>query len=106
MSWTWRHACTWTSRHGIVDLDAPELSSNDREMLEVATERMFIESSILETIASVASALRQYEGAGGSAPPVALEAAEAVRESAAGAESVTVVPAPPPTREGQEASLP
>jgi hypothetical protein len=31
---------------GIVDLDAPELPSNDREMLEVATEWMFTEPSI------------------------------------------------------------
>jgi hypothetical protein len=37
-------------------------------MLEVATERMFIEPSILETIALVTLALRQYESAGGSAP--------------------------------------
>jgi hypothetical protein len=42
---------------GIIDLDTPELLSNDREMLEVATERMFTEPSILETIASVTLAL-------------------------------------------------
>jgi hypothetical protein len=30
-------------------------------MLEVATERMFVEPSILDTIASVASAMCQYE---------------------------------------------
>jgi hypothetical protein len=53
---------------GVVDLDAPELSSNDREMLEVATERMFAESSILETIVSVSRALHQYERARGFAP--------------------------------------
>jgi hypothetical protein len=76
-------------------------------MLEVATERMFAEPSILETIASVTLALRQYESAGGSAPPAVPEATEAVpEESAAGAESVAVVPAPSPTREGQETSLP
>jgi hypothetical protein len=91
---------------GTVDLDALELPSNDREMLEVATEWMFAESSILETIASVMLALRQYEGAGGSAPPAAPEAAEAVpKESATGVESAAVVPAPSLTREGQEASL-
>jgi hypothetical protein len=50
--------------------------------------------------------LRQYKSAGGSAPPATLEAAEAVPEElAAGAELVAVVPAPPPTREGQEVSL-
>jgi hypothetical protein len=41
----------------IVELDASELPSNDREMLEVATERMFVEPSILETIASASRAL-------------------------------------------------
>jgi hypothetical protein len=92
---------------GIIDLGAPELLSNDWEMLEVETERMFTEPSILETIASVVSALCQYEGAGGSAPPAASEAAEAVpKESATSAESAAVVPAPPPTKEGQKASLP
>jgi hypothetical protein len=76
-------------------------------MLEVAMEQMFTEPSILETIASVTLALRQYESAGSSAPPAALEAAEAVpEESTAGAESAAVVLAPPPTREDQEASLP
>jgi hypothetical protein len=52
-----------------VDFDAPELPSNDREMLEVAIEQMFMDPSILDTITSVASALRQDEGAGGLAPP-------------------------------------
>jgi hypothetical protein len=92
---------------GIVDLDAPELPSNDREMLEVATERMFAEPSILETIMSVTLALRRYESTRGSAPPATLEATDVIsEESAADAESTVVVSAPPPTREGQEASLP
>jgi hypothetical protein len=91
----------------VVDLDAPELPSNDQEMLEVATERMFAEPSILETIASVSRALHQYERAGGFAPLAASEAVEAIpEEPAAGMESVTVVSAPPPTSEGQEVSLP
>jgi hypothetical protein len=91
----------------LVNLDAPELPSNDREMLEVATERMFAESSILDTIVSVASALRQYESTGGSAPPAASEAVEAVlEESVVGVESSVVVSTPSPTREGQEAPLP
>jgi hypothetical protein len=91
----------------IVDLDAPELPSNDREMLEVATKWMFAELSIVETNALVTLALRQYEGAGGSVPPAMPEAAKAVpEESAASTESAAIVPAPPPTREVQEASLP
>jgi hypothetical protein len=79
---------------GTVDLDALELPSNDREMLEVATERMFAEPSILKTIASVTLALRQYEGAGSSAPPAAPEVAEATpEEPVVGAELAAVVPA-------------
>jgi hypothetical protein len=35
----------------------------------VATERMFAELSILETIALVSQVLHQYENAGGFAPP-------------------------------------
>jgi hypothetical protein len=92
---------------GKVNLDTPELPSNDREILKVVTERMFAKPSILETIASVTLAQRQYKGVGGSAPPAVPEAAEAAaEESAAGMESVVVVSAPSPTREGQEASLP
>jgi hypothetical protein len=87
-------------QHRIINLNAPELSSNDREMLEVAMERMFAEPLILETIASVASVLHQYESAGGSAPLAAPEVAEGVlEESAAGAESAAVASAPSPTRE-------
>jgi hypothetical protein len=68
---------------------------------------MFTKPSILDTIVSVASALRQYEGVGGSAPPTAPEAEDGVlEESAAVTESVVVVSAPSPTREGQGASLP
>jgi hypothetical protein len=93
-------ACRYVDFLGIgtVGLDAPELPSNDREMLEVVTERMFVELLILDTITSVVSALRQYEGAGGSAPPAVPEAVP--EESAAGTESDAVVPAPSPTREG------
>jgi hypothetical protein len=92
---------------GTIDLDAPELPGNDRELLEVAPERMFAEPTILETIALVASVMRQYQGVGGSAPPAAPEAAEGVlEESAAGAESAGVASTPSPTREDQGASLP
>jgi hypothetical protein len=76
-------------------------------MLEVATERLFAEPSILDTIVLVASALRQYECASGSVPPATLEVAEGVlEESVAGTELVVVVSAPSPTREGTGVSLP
>jgi hypothetical protein len=90
-----------------IDLDATELLSNDREILEVATEQMFTDPSILDTIASVASALLQDEGAGGSAPPAASEVAEGgLEESAVGMESVVIASPPTPAREGTGASLP
>jgi hypothetical protein len=90
-----------------IDLDTPELLSNNQEMLEVAMEQMFVEPSILQTIASVTSALRQYEGASGSVPPAAPEVAEGVlEEPSASAESAPVVSAPSPTREDQGAFLP
>jgi hypothetical protein len=91
---------------GIIDLDATELPSNDREMLEVAKEWMFADPSILDTIVAVASTLRQDEGAGGSALPAASEVVEGVlEESAAGTESAVVMSAPSPTREDASASL-
>jgi hypothetical protein len=37
--------------------------------LDVATERMFAEPSIMETIASISKALHEYERTGGFAPP-------------------------------------
>jgi hypothetical protein len=96
--------CTDFPGVGIVDLDAPELPS---KVLEVVTERMFVEPTILEMIASVSRTLHQYERAGGFAPSAAPEAAEAVtEESAPGTESVAAVSTPPPTSEGQEAFLP
>jgi hypothetical protein len=73
----------------------------------VATQRMFADPSILDTITSVMSALRQYEGAGGSVPPTASEVAvEVLEESAAGTESAVVVSPPSSAREGTGASLP
>jgi hypothetical protein len=75
--------------------------------LDVVTKRMFTEPSILETIALVSQALQQYERASGFAPSAAPEAAETVpEESAAGTEPVADASTPPPTSEGQEASLP
>jgi hypothetical protein len=43
---------------GTIDLDAPELPGNDRELLEAVMERMFAGLMILETIGFVASVLR------------------------------------------------
>jgi hypothetical protein len=48
------------------------------KVLEVATERMFVEPLIMETIASVSKALHEYERAGGFAPHAASGASEAV----------------------------
>jgi hypothetical protein len=68
---------------------------------------MFTDPSILDTIASVASALLQDEGAGGSAPPAASEVAEGgLGESAVGMDSVVIASPPTPAREGTGASLP
>jgi hypothetical protein len=90
---------------GTIDLDAVELPSNDWEILVVATEQMFADPSTLDAITSVTSALRQDEGAGGSVPSVASEAAERVLgESAAGTESVVIVSPPTPVGEGMGAS--
>jgi hypothetical protein len=95
-------SCRYVDFPGIrtIDLDAPELPSNDRKMLEVATEQMFADPSILDSIASVA-VLRQDQGAGGSTPPAAPEAAEGVL-----GESVVIVPLPTSTGEGMGTSLP
>jgi hypothetical protein len=68
---------------------------------------MFAEPSILDTIASVVSVLRQYEGAGGSAPPAASEVAKGVlEESTTNTESAMVVSTPSPAREGTGVHLP
>jgi hypothetical protein len=89
---------------GFIDLEAPQLPG---KVLDVVTERMFAEPSILETIASILQALHQYERAGGFSSSSALEVAEMVlEESTAGTESVADASVSPPTSEGQEASLP
>jgi hypothetical protein len=90
----------------IVDLDAPELLSNDREMLEVATKRMFAEPTILETLASVSLAMRQYESVGGSAPSAAPEAAERVPEVERKVLDDEEVVCRPPPRHGTRAGSP
>jgi hypothetical protein len=54
---------------GTIDLDAAELPSNDREMLEVAMEQMFADPSILDTIASATSVLCQTRVLAAQRPP-------------------------------------
>jgi hypothetical protein len=88
---------------GIIDLEAPELPE---KVLEVATERMFAELPIMETIASVSKALHEYERASGFAPAATAEATDATLEApAVGMEPAADASAPPPTSESQEASL-
>jgi hypothetical protein len=53
----------------IIDLDATELPSNNREILEVAIEWMFADPSILDAIMSVPLMPHQDEGTSGLAPP-------------------------------------
>jgi hypothetical protein len=87
----------------IIDLEAPQLLE---KVLEVATERMFAEPSIMEMNASVSKALHEYECAGGFAPVAAAEVAEAALEApVAGTESAAGASALPPTSESREVSL-
>jgi hypothetical protein len=89
---------------GVIDLEAPQLPE---KVLEVATERVFAEPSIMEKIASVSKTLQEYEHAGGFASAVAAETANAALEApAANMEPTADVSAPPPANESWEASLP
>jgi hypothetical protein len=84
----------------VIDLEAPQLLE---KVLEVVTEQMFAEPSIMETIASVSKALHEYERAGGFAPHTTPGSSEAVPEApAAGMESAADASAPPPTSESRE----
>jgi hypothetical protein len=88
----------------VIDLEAPQLPE---KVLEVVTERMFAESLLMETIASVSKALHEYERAGGFAPHAASGASEAIPEApAAGMEHAADASVPPPTSESREAPLP
>jgi hypothetical protein len=53
---------------GIIDLDTIELPSNDQEILEAVTERVFADPSILYAITSDPPVPRQVEGVGSLAP--------------------------------------
>jgi hypothetical protein len=89
---------------GVIDLKAPQLLE---KVLEVATERMFAESSFMETIASVSKVLQEYERAGDFAPAVAVEAADAALEAPlAHVEPTADASAPSPAIGSWEASLP
>jgi hypothetical protein len=76
-------------------------------VFEVASERMFNEPTIMETIMSVSKVLQEYERASGFAPAVAAEAADAALEApAAHVEPTADAFAPPSAIESREASLP
>jgi hypothetical protein len=76
---------------GIIDLDAIELPSNDREILEAVTEWVFADPPLLNAIASDPPVPRQDGDAGGSAPSAAPEVAEGLLgESTAGTESAAI----------------
>jgi hypothetical protein len=89
---------------GVIDLEAPKLLE---KVLEVATERMFAEPPIMETIASVTKALHEYERASGFAPHAAPGASEAVLEVPATVmEPAADASAPPLISESQEVPSP
>jgi hypothetical protein len=73
---------------------------------EVASKRMFNEPTIMDTIASVSKALQYYEHAGGFAPAVAAEAADAaLMVPTAGDELAADAPVALPASESQEEPL-
>jgi hypothetical protein len=89
---------------GVIDLEAPQLPE---KVYEVASERMFNEPTIMETIASVSKALQEYERASGFTLAVAADAADvALMAPAAHVEPTADAPAPLPVNEGREASPP
>jgi hypothetical protein len=78
---------------GVIDLEAPQLPE---KVCEVATERMFNEPMIIETIASVSKALQEYERAGSFAPAVATDTEDvALAAPAVHVEPSTDASAPP-----------
>jgi hypothetical protein len=88
----------------VIDLEVPQLSE---KVYEVASEQMFNEPMIMETIASILKALQEYEHAGSFAPAVAADGADAALVApTAHLEPTADAPAPPPVNEGLEASPP
>jgi hypothetical protein len=89
---------------GVIDLEAPQLPE---KVYEVVSERMFNESTIMETITSVSKALQEYECTGGFTPSVAVETADVALETpAAHVEPTADASVPPPLDESREMSLP
>jgi hypothetical protein len=88
---------------GVIDLEAPQLPE---KVQEVATEQMFAEPTIMETIAPVSRVLQEYKRAGGFAPTAAADTMDAaLEEPATGTEPAADASAPLPTSESWEASL-
>jgi hypothetical protein len=87
---------------GNIDLEAPQFPE---KVLDVATEQMFAEPSIMETIASASKELHEYECAGDFAPTAVAEAADAAEAPVVNMELAASASAPPPTSENREASL-
>jgi hypothetical protein len=88
---------------GNIDLEAPQLPE---KVLDVATEQMFAEPSIMETIASASKELHEYERADDFAPTAVAEAVDAALEApVVSMELAASASAPPPTSENWEASL-
>jgi hypothetical protein len=88
----------------VIDLQAPQLPE---KVYKVAAERMFNETTIMETIASVSKALQEYERTGGFAPAAGAETTDAaLMAPAAGDELVGDAPVPPPAGESREEPLP
>jgi hypothetical protein len=90
-----------------IGVNDPEVPQLPKKVYEVEAERMFNETTIMETIASVSKALQEYERAGGFTPAVASDATEtALAAPEAHVELTTDVPVLAPVNEGREASPP
>jgi hypothetical protein len=86
---------------GVIDLEAPQLLE---KVYVVASEWMFNEPTIMETIASVSKVLQEYERTGGFTPAVVVDAVDAgLMASAAHVEPTADAPAPPSVNERREA---
>jgi hypothetical protein len=89
---------------GVIDLEAPQLPE---KVLEVATEWILAELTIMEPIMSVSKVLQEYEHAGGFTPTATADAADVALEvPAASTKPAADASAPPPIGESREASLP
>jgi hypothetical protein len=90
---------------GTIDLDATELPSNDREILEAVMERVFANPSLLDVVVLDPLTLCQDRNAGGLAPSATPEAMEGVLgQFEAGAESAAIEPPPTTVEETTDAT--